>query len=498
MFTFQSIMFVSLGFLCALLLGFVVAPAFWARAVRLTTERMRASLPLTEQEIGAERDRLRAENAIRVHQLTARLEQAQLDDARQKVEINRRDGTISMLERRLQSIETQREGSENARRVLEATITQRVPEIEGRLMEARQLLAKRDAEMTALKSETERTRRALEEGMQVNSQQRIESERMAMVLAGRGGRTPGSDQGMETEVALRAELENLRMRAREQATLIDQLQRDAKKQRAATKFGDVEPIPFKQLSGDDNQKRETPKRVGATVSSAEVDQLKNTIATQAAEIESLNAQLAAVQEVSSDKKRSLSLSDVKTLLKARMAARETTDAARDKAIEGLHQELATANERIARQAAYYQDELRRSAQSSAAQPSAAQPSATQSSAAQPNVGQLNPAQPDLGQPRSTRSNLSQSSPSKPASVKPRVDVEARKPTSAQAAPASKPNGDGQSSGGPSAAGVSLEKRLSVPENAAPSLEPEDDAELEEVQPQPRTKLMDRIADLSKR
>src|SRR6056297_3195624 len=143
-------MFVSLGFLCALLLGFVVAPAFWARAVRLTTERIRTSLPLTEQEISAERDRLRAENAIRVHQLTARIEQARLYDARQKVEINRRDGMISTLERRLVEIESEREGGENARRVLEATISERLPEIEHRLMEARQLLAKRDSEMSAL------------------------------------------------------------------------------------------------------------------------------------------------------------------------------------------------------------------------------------------------------------------------------------------------------------------------------------------------------------
>ena len=187
MFTFQSIMYVSLGFLCALLLGFVVAPAFWARAVRLTTDRLRASLPLTEQEISADRDRLRAENAIRVHQLTAKIEQARLYDARQKVEINRRDGTINALQRRLQQIETEREGSENARRVLEATITQRVPEIEARLMEARQLLAKRDAEMKALQSDTGRTFRALDDAMQVNAQQRSEIDRLKASLAGGAG-----------------------------------------------------------------------------------------------------------------------------------------------------------------------------------------------------------------------------------------------------------------------------------------------------------------------
>ena len=212
MFTFQSIMFVSLGFLCALLLGFVVAPAFWARAVRLTTERMRASLPLTEQEISADRDRLRAENAIRVHQLSAKIEQARLFDARQKVEINRRDGTISALQRRLQQIETEREGSENARRVLEATITQRVPEIEARLMEARQLLAKRDAEMTALQNDTGRTFRALDDAMQVNAQQRAEIDRLKVSLAGHGGRPHSAAVGAETETALRAELASLNLR----------------------------------------------------------------------------------------------------------------------------------------------------------------------------------------------------------------------------------------------------------------------------------------------
>ena len=167
--TFQAIMFVSLGFLAAVLLGFVVAPAFWARAVRLTSERMRASLPLTEREIRAEHDRVRAENAIRIYRLGAERDKARLSEARQTVEVNRRDAAIGQLERRLHRIETENEASENARRVLEATLKERMPELEKRLVEARQLLAHRDSEMKSLREDASKTYRALDEAMQINA-----------------------------------------------------------------------------------------------------------------------------------------------------------------------------------------------------------------------------------------------------------------------------------------------------------------------------------------
>lgn len=362
MFTFQSIMFVSLGFLCALLLGFIVAPAFWARAVRLTTDRLRASLPLTETEIAAERDRLRAENAIRVHQLTARIEQARLNEARQKVEINRRDATISGLERRLQAIETEREGSENARRVLEATITQRIPEVEGRLRDTRQLLAKRDAEMKALQDDTSRTFRALDEAMQVNVQQRAEIDRLQMTLAGYGARTQNTNA--ETETALRAELEAMSARSREQAALIDKLQRnnaqangfamiEARTNGAANDDGIDQSNDVGQLLS--NRKDGS----GSVLDDAEIEDLKNKLATQTGQIETLKAQLEIYEESASPNSRSLSLRDGKSALKSRIAAADKELAARDNAIAGLRRELAQANERIAKQASHYMEELRR-------------------------------------------------------------------------------------------------------------------------------------------
>lgn len=440
MFTFQSIMFVSLGFLCALLLGFVVAPAFWARAVRLTTERLRASLPLSEQEISAERDRLRAENAIKVHQLTAKIEHSRLHDARQKVEINRRDGTISALQRRLRAIETEREGSENARRVLEATITQRVPEIEARLMEARQLLAQRDAEMKALQSDTGRTFRALDDAMQVNAQQRAEIDRLKTSLAGRPG-TRGADA-------------------------------DAAVQRKAGR------VPQKAGAGGSPNGWDPPieddGKKGA-VGEAEVAKLEAKVAEQAAKIDSLTGQLSTLEEsAAGGKGRSLSLRDTKSALKARIAASVKELAQRDEVIEGLRRELATANERTARQASYYQDELRRLGAGG-----------SQTSSSKVAVSTTTEADEESAAVDSEER----------AAVSPVIADPPASETRDSSAPAPVANGDGK---------VPLEERLAATgetETAGdePVLDFDQHVEVVEAERAPaRGKLMDRIASLGKR
>lgn len=57
-------MLFALGFLIAGLLALVIAPAFWRRAVRLSTRRLEMLVPLSTREIMAERDLLRAEFAV--------------------------------------------------------------------------------------------------------------------------------------------------------------------------------------------------------------------------------------------------------------------------------------------------------------------------------------------------------------------------------------------------------------------------------------------------
>ena len=65
----EQILIFSLGLLSAAIIWLLCLSAFWRRAVRITQARIEQSLPLTPNEIAAERDRLRAEQAVRITQI---------------------------------------------------------------------------------------------------------------------------------------------------------------------------------------------------------------------------------------------------------------------------------------------------------------------------------------------------------------------------------------------------------------------------------------------
>ncbi|MDX8457603.1 hypothetical protein [Mesorhizobium humile] len=85
----QSVLFFVLGFLCAVFLVSLVAPAVWRRAVVLTRRRLEASLPLTQAEIQADKDRVRAEYAMTTRRLEITVKNLQEKTAEQLVEIGR-------------------------------------------------------------------------------------------------------------------------------------------------------------------------------------------------------------------------------------------------------------------------------------------------------------------------------------------------------------------------------------------------------------------------
>jgi chromosome segregation ATPase len=85
----QSVLFFVLGFLCAGFLALMVAPAIWRRAVRLTRRRVEASIPLTQAEIQADKDRIRAEYAMTTRRLEISAKALREKAAEQLVEINR-------------------------------------------------------------------------------------------------------------------------------------------------------------------------------------------------------------------------------------------------------------------------------------------------------------------------------------------------------------------------------------------------------------------------
>jgi chromosome segregation ATPase len=85
----QSVLFFALGFLCAVFLVSLIAPAVWRRAVVLTRRRLEASLPLTPAEIQADKDRVRAEYAMMTRKLEMTIKSLQEKTAEQLVEIGR-------------------------------------------------------------------------------------------------------------------------------------------------------------------------------------------------------------------------------------------------------------------------------------------------------------------------------------------------------------------------------------------------------------------------
>ena len=363
-------MLVALGFFAASLFGLLVASAFWSRAVRLTTARIKQSMPVSEPEIRADRDRLRAEYAIKVHKLEMQLDQAKLERARQLIDINRRDASISTLETDVVRLKADLEENQNARRVLEQTVADRLPRVEARLSEAKRLLFNRDREIAELTAGARRHKLAMEEASSINAQKNAQIERLSTALTTRGGRgrRPPSE-GSDAEVVLRSEIEALRNKASEQALLIDRLQR-----RLGTGFQLSAPPGASSaapLEGQGDKARRdaseaepavSPGRAGAAPSEGgtvvferEVRALKARTEDQAGEIARLKAALATFEQ----QEKTGGLKDSRIALKARLGSAQAQADQQVATIAKLRAELAATHERLARQAAHFMGEMRR-------------------------------------------------------------------------------------------------------------------------------------------
>ena len=383
MITIQSALLVALGFLAAGFIVLLVMPFYRRRTERLAITEVKRSLPMNEAEIRADKDRLRAEYAIRIHQLESRVDDYTHQAARQRIELNRRDGVISALESEIGTLRTSLEEHENARRVLEQTITDRLPKVEQRLSQARELLAERDAEIERLSRTTTSTARALEEARQLNTQQRDELLRSNATLASRAARNRDTlaDPRFDGEVALRSEIEALRARSREQSEMITRLQgllvRGGKPAEARANGSDgaaangeaglVEGYEH-EIAQLRSALAETEAKLKAAQSSAEAgkadqhafeDDLRAASARNGeltGEVARLKAALAIYESSHND---DAAIKDSKVAMKARLGALEAEAQSHLQTIQSLRAEVAAANERLARQAAHYRDELRR-------------------------------------------------------------------------------------------------------------------------------------------
>ena len=375
-------MLVVLGFLCASLIALLITPAYRKRIMRLTTRQLKESLPVSEDEIRAQNDRIRAEFAMRVHRLETQKNEAQLAARRRLIEINRRDAAVSALEAELERMKASLEENQNARRVLEQTVSDRLPKVEQRLEEARQLLFNRDREIATVRDEARKLKQAFDEATSINEQQAAQIERLNMSLATRAAkRSPDPrEAGFEIELALRSELEAMRAKSRDQAALISRLQEQLGqgfKHEGVDHAGDGLDVAH-SANGNGAEAADMGQLTSSLVSAQsalqnaigigaqneatrrlqeEIRKLTATTQDQTGEILRLKAALATFE--GADKSETHTIRDSKIALKARLNAVQAQTEQQSSVIAQLRAELAAAHERTAMQAHHFKTEMRR-------------------------------------------------------------------------------------------------------------------------------------------
>ncbi|MEO3997854.1 hypothetical protein [Mesorhizobium sp. CAU 1732] len=149
----QTTLFFILGFLSAGLLALMVAPAIWRRAVVLTRRRVEASIPMTLDQIQADKDRLRAEFAMSTRRLEMSEKASREKAANQFIEINRNQDELKRIGRERdekQQVIGKLEGDIEATRAELSKRDEQAQRLFERLAEAERELEKRGLEIENL------------------------------------------------------------------------------------------------------------------------------------------------------------------------------------------------------------------------------------------------------------------------------------------------------------------------------------------------------------
>ncbi|NGO54195.1 hypothetical protein [Allomesorhizobium camelthorni] len=149
----QSILFFALGFLTAGFLALLAAPAFWRRAVNLTRKRVEASMPMTLDEIQADKDRMRAEFAMSARRLEMSAQALREKNAAQVIEIGRGREEIKALNAVITEKNREITALETAGEALRTELRQQsndMQRLSARLAETDNVLKQRTAEIEKL------------------------------------------------------------------------------------------------------------------------------------------------------------------------------------------------------------------------------------------------------------------------------------------------------------------------------------------------------------
>ncbi|OHV86030.1 hypothetical protein [Mesorhizobium sp. ORS 3428] len=250
----QSILFFALGFLCAVFLVSLIAPAVWRRAVVLTRRRIEASMPLTPAEIQAEKDRVRAEYAMTTRRLEMNIKSLKEKAAEQLVEIGRgrealkgmavetkdKNQALSDLQAKNAELKQREEELRNLSEKLaqaERTLEQRaldLQKLEQMYDDASFASSNRQIELVARESELDK----LANDIAVLRSQRKEADRRTQEIAAEGKAARDALKAEKKRVAeLDKKVERLLATLADREEKIDRRERELARMREQTKQG---------------------------------------------------------------------------------------------------------------------------------------------------------------------------------------------------------------------------------------------------------------------
>ncbi|MBC8013130.1 MAG: hypothetical protein H7X74_03475 [Methyloceanibacter sp.] len=183
----EWLMFGALGFLLGCLLALMLAPPLWNRAVKLTTRKLEATMPMSLNDIQADKDQLRAEFAIELRKVEVALEKAKEKATRELIEANKRRVEIAVLNTDMASAKAQLQENENANRVLQQTIKRRLPDLDSRLKTAKKTLAELESVNAELRATVASQSDALKTARTTLHNQRADIESLRTALESGGG-----------------------------------------------------------------------------------------------------------------------------------------------------------------------------------------------------------------------------------------------------------------------------------------------------------------------
>jgi hypothetical protein len=178
----ETVMLIALGFTVASLLALLIAPALWRRAVKLTTRKIKATMPISVADINADKDLLRAEYAVEMRRLELGLGKAKERAARHLMERNQHTVEIGKLEIEIAMLKNALTERTKASSVLEQTVQKHIPEVEAQQEHSLKVIAARDLELSERANAFANQGDALELAQKMVQRQEQEIDRLRQAL----------------------------------------------------------------------------------------------------------------------------------------------------------------------------------------------------------------------------------------------------------------------------------------------------------------------------